>query len=236
MKGLDGEIKKKETILKGHRIDLKRRSELAKEISKIKSENRANRIKNPIVSLNKIFKKSKQRLLDIKRTKSLEKKERLFPAEKYGLLFVVRNFREVESNVSRDALQELGLLTMNTGRFFSNSVENLKLLDKVLPFIYYGKPSLKHVTDILHKRGTVYAQGNKTNLISSNVVVEDNFGKFGLYSIGELIDAIYNGSEGHDDMLRILGPIKLSKSDRLEQFVFHPIYPYKTFTHLHANI
>ncbi|EAN31384.1 60S ribosomal protein L7 [Theileria parva strain Muguga] len=209
MKGLDGDIKKPETILRGHRIDLKKRSQIAKQVRLLKSKKKSYRDKNAIVSLNTIFKKSKQLDLDLKRTKAQEKSSKVTPQKEYKLLFVVRNSRNVESPICKDILKTLGLTRTNSGRFMSNSVPNLELINKVLPFVYYGTPTLKHVKDLLHKRGTIY-QHNKAEMISGNLVIEENFSIYGIYSIAELIETIYKGSNGSENILLKLGPINLS--------------------------
>ncbi|XP_952726.1 60S ribosomal protein l7-a, putative [Theileria annulata] len=223
MKGIDGDIKKPETILRGHRIDLKRRSEIAKQVRLLKLKKKSYRDKNAIVSLNTIFKKSKQLDLDLKRTKAQEKKPKVNPPKEYKLLFVVRNSRNVESQICKDILKTIGLTRINTGRFMSNSVSNLDLINKVLPFVYYGTPTLKHVKDLLHKRGTIY-QHNKAEMISGNLIIEENFSNYGIYSIDELIETIYKGSTGSEDILLKLGPINLSNLNIYSRF--HTIYLY----------
>ncbi|UKJ99979.2 hypothetical protein MACK_000045 [Theileria orientalis] len=218
MEPLDGDIKKAETILRGHRIDIKKKSEIAKQIRQLKSKKKSLRDKNAIISLNTIFKRSKKIDLDNKRNESLNKKiknkvnVKKNQDRKHSLLFVVKNYNKAESAVSNQHLKEIGLHKINTGRLMSDSPENQLILQKVFPFVYYGEISLKNLRDLLHKRGTIYdSEGLK--LINNNLLVEDNFKNYNIYSLDELIDNIYYGLGNHEDILLKLGPISLSKLD-----------------------
>ncbi|KAK1939771.1 putative 60S ribosomal protein L7-like 1 [Babesia divergens] len=202
--------RRKETLIKEHRLHLHKRSEIAKEVSRLRSRKKPRRDTNAIVSLDSIVKKSKQRALDIKRTAALERKHVQLSSSEYKLLFVVRNRRSVESSTSRSMLQSLGLSQIGTGRFFSNSESNLKALRVVLPFVYYGIPTLKHVKELLHKRGTIVLPNGEHKLLNTNMVVEEHFGHSNVLCIADVVESIYNGSDISDDILSKLGALHLA--------------------------
>ncbi|ORM40493.1 60S ribosomal protein L7-like 1 [Babesia sp. Xinjiang] len=212
MEEIRNDTKKKETLLKGHRFHLNKRSEIAKEFARLKSQNKIKRDINTIVSLQSLHKKSVRRSLDIKRTTALNKKKTISAVKTYKLLLAVRNRRAVESSISRSTLQLMGLLRIGTGRFFSNSEQSLKDLLQVEPFVFFGTPTLKHVRELLHKRGTTILPGGKTMLISSNSVVEDHIGGTDLLCLDDVVDAVYNGTDAAEDILQKLGTIQMPRT------------------------
>ncbi|GBE60612.1 60S ribosomal protein, putative [Babesia ovata] len=155
MEDLKDGITKKETLLKGHRFHLRKRSDIAKEIARSKLFGQKSRTKkdaNAILSLNVIFKQSKQKSLDVKRTSAICKKNKTHRRHPYKLLLAVRNRRNVQPSISESFLRDMGLSSMGTARFFSNSESSLKSLERVRPFVYYGTPTQRHVRELLNKR------------------------------------------------------------------------------------
>ncbi|GFE54795.1 60S ribosomal protein L7-B, putative [Babesia ovis] len=212
MPDVKNELKKKETLLKGHRIHLRKRSEIAKEVLRLKSKNKIKRDSNAIISLNSLHRRSKHRSLDLKRTNSLNKKKEIYKNDKYRLLFAIRNKRSVESSVSSTTLKNMGLSQLGTGRFFSNSDVCLRNLERVRPFVFYGMPTLKHVYDLLHKRGTVVLPSGEKKLMNSNSVVEDIIGGTDILCVADVVETIFKGSDIAEDILTKLGSINLPNS------------------------
>eukprot|EP00371_Babesia_bovis_P001369 XP_001610016.1 hypothetical protein [Babesia bovis T2Bo] len=209
---INSDTTEKETVLKGHRIQLRKRSDIAKEIKQLKSQSRIKRDSKAIVSLNVFLKKSVQRDRDIKRTKALEKKPKVYAKQPYNLLFVIRNKRSVESTALRSTLRVMGLWHYGSGRFFSNSESSLRDLDLVKPFVFYGTPTLKNVRNLLHKRGTVRLDNGADTLISGNSVVEDHLGDTGLLCVADVVDAIYKGTDIAENTLKKLGSLSMPSS------------------------
>ncbi|KAK1443608.1 hypothetical protein BgAZ_204840 [Babesia gibsoni] len=206
--------KKKEAVIKEHRVRLNKKSDLAREVALIKSKRGNNKKdKNAIKSLNYVFSKSKRKLLDIKRNSSLHKKPISSPSE-YKLLLVVRNRRKAASSDSLSILRTMGLSQVGTGRLISNSDYNMKNLRVVMPFVYYGQPTIMNVKGLLHKRGTIYMTAGEIKLMTTNQAVEENFGNDSILCISDIVESIYNKTPLTEEILDKLGPMQLSGFER----------------------
>ncbi|KAK2195650.1 bifunctional Ribosomal protein L7-L30/Ribosomal protein L30 [Babesia duncani] len=220
MEGLNGELKKRETILSKHKFDLKQRAQIANHVRLYKSQRKHRRHRDAIVSLCTVFKRSKQQLLDTRRLKSQEKNPKEHYNTEHGLLLLVRNNRSVETDQSKNVLKTLGLYKKGIGRLLSNSKENMHLIDQILPFVYYGTPSLKITKLLLAKRyvdlhvkdssATILTSDGNNTLISGNGIIEEHFGKLGIICQSDLVDAILNDSEKCKEVLDLLGPMDIS--------------------------
>lgn len=63
------------------------------------------------------------------------------------------------------------------------------MLLMVEPYITYGEPNLKTVRELIYKRG--YGKVNKQRIpLSSNAVIEESLGKFGIISIEDIVHEI----------------------------------------------
>ncbi|CDR94226.1 hypothetical protein, conserved [Babesia bigemina] len=210
MEDLKDGITRKETLLKGHRIHLRKRSDIAKDIARYKSKSKTKKDVNTIMSLNAIFKQSKQKSLDVKRTSAICKKNDTPRQQSYKLLLAVRNQRSVQPSISESFLKDMGLSIIGTARFFSNSESSLKSLERVRPFVYYGTPTQRHVKELLNKRGTIILPNGVTRLISTNSVIEEHIGRNDILCISDIVKSIYNGDENAEDILSKLGTLNMS--------------------------
>jgi hypothetical protein len=86
-------------------------------------------------------------------------------------------------------LQLLRLLQINNGVFVKVTKATSEMLLRVEPYITYGEVSLSTVRQLVYKRG--YGKVNKQRVpLSSNAVIEQALGKFGILSIEDLIHEI----------------------------------------------
>ena len=89
----------------------------------------------------------------------------------------------------RKILQLLRLLQINNGVFVKVTKATSEMLLRVEPYITYGEVSLSTVRQLVYKRG--YGKVNKQRVpLSSNAVIEQALGKFGILSIEDLIHEI----------------------------------------------
>jgi len=63
------------------------------------------------------------------------------------------------------------------------------MLKKVEPFITYGYPSRKTISNLIYKRGFAKISAQRIPL-TNNKLIEDNLGKFGIICIEDLIHEI----------------------------------------------
>ena len=89
----------------------------------------------------------------------------------------------------RKILQLLRLLQINNGVFVKVTKATSEMLLRVEPYITYGEVSLSTVRQLVYKRG--YGKVNKQRVpLSSNAVIEQALGKYGILSIEDLIHEI----------------------------------------------
>ncbi|CAG8797766.1 24694_t:CDS:2, partial [Racocetra persica] len=90
----------------------------------------------------------------------------------------------------RKILQLLRLLQINNGVFVRLTKATKQMLQLVTPYVAYGEPNLKSVSELIYKRG--YAKVNKQRIpITDNAIIEQNLGKFGIICIEDLVHEIY---------------------------------------------
>jgi ribosomal protein L30/L7E len=89
----------------------------------------------------------------------------------------------------RKILQLLRLLQINNGVFVKVTKATSEMLLRVEPYITYGEPNLKTIRELIYKRG--YGKVNKQRVpLSSNQIIEETLGKFGIISIEDLVHEI----------------------------------------------
>merc|ERR1712225_168442 len=84
-----------------------------------------------------------------------------------------------------------------------------EMLLRVEPYITYGEPNLKTVRELVYKRG--YGKVNKQRLpLSSNQIIEENLGKYGVLSIEDIVHEIVTAGPHFKQVANFLWPFKLS--------------------------
>lgn len=131
------------------------------------------------------------------------------PAEN-KVVFVVRlrGIIGVSPKVKK-ILQLLRLRQVNNGVFVRINAATLKMLRLVEPYITYGYPNLKSVKDLIYKRGFGKLNGQRVPL-SSNTVVEEGLGKFGIVCVEDLVHEIFTCGPNFKEAANFLWPVKLS--------------------------
>lgn len=111
----------------------------------------------------------------------------------------------------RKILQLLRLLQINNGVFVKVTKATSEMLLRVEPYITYGEVSLSTVRQLVYKRG--YGKVNKQRVpLSSNAVIEQALGKFGILSIEDLIHEIVSAGPNFRAASNFLWPFKLSNA------------------------
>merc|ERR1711976_978159 len=85
----------------------------------------------------------------------------------------------------------------------------LKLFRLVEPYVTYGYPNLKTVRELIYKRGYARVNGRRIP-ITSNDVIEQNLGKYGIICIEDLIHEIYTCGPHFKQANSFLWTFKLS--------------------------
>lgn len=106
-------------------------------------------------------------------------------------------------------LQLLRLRQIHNGVFVKLNKATLNMLRLVEPYITYGAPTQKTVSDLIYKRG--HGRINKQRIpLSNNSIIEKSLGKYGIICIEDLIHEVYTVGPHFKEANNFLWPFKLS--------------------------
>jgi len=131
------------------------------------------------------------------------------PAEaKLAFVTRIRGINSV-SPKTRKILQLLRLRQIHNGVFVRLNKATATMLTYVEPYIAYGYPSLKSVSDLIYKRGFGKVDRQRIPL-ADNKVIANTLGKYGIICIEDLIHEIYTVGPHFKEANNFLWPFKLS--------------------------
>jgi len=130
------------------------------------------------------------------------------PAAKVAFVIRIRGINAI-SPTPKKVLQLLRLRQIHNGTFVKLNHATLTMLRLVEPYITYGPPNLKTVTELVYKRGFGKVEKQRIPL-TDNSIVEKALGKFGLICVEDLIHEIYTCGPHFKEANNFLWPFKLS--------------------------
>ena len=123
----------------------------------------------------------------------------------------IRGINQVSPKVKK-TLQLLRLRQIHNAVFVRLNKATKEMLRIVEPYIAYGYPNLKTVRSLIYKRG--YAKLNNPRVpITSNEQIEKVLGKFGIFSVEDLIHEIYTVGPHFKQCNNFLWTFKLNSPD-----------------------
>merc|ERR1712223_1354667 len=128
--------------------------------------------------------------------------------DKYAFVIRIRGINQVAPKVKK-ALQLFRLRQINNGVFVKLNKATINMLRICEPFITWGTPNLKSVRELIYKRGFVKKDGNRT-AITSNDIIEENLGRFGIICVEDLIHEIVTVGPNFKYATNFLWPFKLN--------------------------
>merc|ERR1711994_16566 len=128
--------------------------------------------------------------------------------DKYAFVIRIRGVNQVAPKVKK-ALQLFRLRQINNGVFVKLNKATINMLRICEPFITWGTPSLKAVRELIYKRGFVKKDGCRT-AITSNDIIEENLGRFGIICVEDLIHEIVTVGPNFKYASNFLWPFKLN--------------------------
>jgi len=130
-----------------------------------------------------------QKSLITERRKARAENSFYVPAEaKVALVVRIRGINNLAPQV-RKILQLLRLRQLHNATFVRINRATLNMLKKIEPYVTFGYPSRKVVSDLIYKRG--YGKVNKQRIpLTSNEIVEKVLGQFGIISVEDLVNEI----------------------------------------------
>merc|ERR1712050_392641 len=127
---------------------------------------------------------------------------------KLAFVMRIRGINQVAPKV-RKVLQLFRLRQINNGVFVKLNKATINMLRICEPFITWGTPSLKAVRELIYKRGFVKKDGCRT-AITSNDIIEENLGRFGIICVEDLIHEIITVGPNFKYATNFLWPFKLN--------------------------
>jgi large subunit ribosomal protein L7e len=113
------------------------------------------------------------------------------PAEaKVAFVVRLKGINRINPQVKK-ILQLFRLRQINNGVFIKINKATSNMLQRILPYVTYGYPTRKSISNLLYKRG--FLRINRSRIpISDNFLIEQNLGKYGITSIEDLIEEIHS--------------------------------------------
>jgi len=109
----------------------------------------------------------------------------------------------------RKILQLLRLLQINNGTFLRVNKATVNMLVRVSPYITWGAPSVKTVTDLIYKRGTARIKGQRIP-ITNNIMINKRLGAFDIKCIEDVVHQIVTCGKHFKRVNTWLGVFKLN--------------------------
>jgi len=192
-----------------------------KSVETIKAKRReasVKRSKSRSKSRKLLFKKAEQYVKEYrKEEKDLIRLKRIaknsgnfyYPGEpKLAFVIRIRGIMRVAPK-TRKILQLLRLRQINNGVFVKLNKASIIMLRLVEPYITYGTPNLKSVSELIYKRGYGKVDKQRTPL-TDNLIIARQLGRFGIHGIEDLIHEIYTVGPHFKEANAFLWPFKLS--------------------------
>merc|ERR1712058_127111 len=127
---------------------------------------------------------------------------------KLAFVMRIRGINQVSPKVKK-VLQLFRLRQINNGVFVKLNKATINMLRICEPFITWGTPNLKSVRELIYKRGFVKKDGNRT-AITSNDIIEENLGRFGIICVEDLIHEIMTVGPNFKYATNFLWPFKMN--------------------------
>jgi len=182
-----------------------------REASVKKTKSRSKSRKLLFKKAEKYAQEYRQEEKDLVRLKRIAKNSGNFyyPGEpKAAFVIRIRGIMRVAPK-TRKILQLLRLRQINNGVFVRLNKASIIMLRLVEPYITYGAPNLKSVSELIYKRG--FAKVNKQRIpLTDNLIIARELGRFGIHGIEDLIHEIYTVGPNFKEANAFLWPFKLS--------------------------
>jgi len=147
-------------------------------------------------------------LVDLRR-KARTENSYYVPAEsKIALIVRIRGINHLPPQV-RKILQLFRLRQIHNATFIRINRATLNMLKRIEPYVTFGYPTRKIVSDMIYKRG--YGKIAKQRIpLTSNEIVEKGLGRFGITTVEDLIHEINSCGPHFKEANNFLWSFKLS--------------------------
>ena len=130
------------------------------------------------------------------------------PQAKVAFVIRIKGINHIRPQVKK-ILRLFRLRQLNNGVFIKINKATMNMLKRVEPYVVYGYPNRKTISDLIYKRG--YAKINHSRIpLSDNTIIEQSLGKFGITCIEDLIEEIYQVGEHFKEANQFLWTFKMN--------------------------
>ena len=133
-----------------------------------------------------------------------------YVAPEAKLVFVVR-IRGINSVApqTKKILQLFRLRQIHNGVFVKVNKATITMLRLVEPYVTYGEPNLKTISQLIYKRGFGKVDRQRIPL-TDNAIIAKSLGKYDILCVEDLIHEIYTVGEHFKEAANFLWPFQLS--------------------------
>ena len=111
------------------------------------------------------------------------------PEAKVGFAIRIKGVNHIRPQVKK-ILRLLRLRQLNNGVFVKINKATLNMIKRVEPYVVFGYPNRKTISDLIYKRG--FAKINHARIpLTDNMIIEQSLGKYGINCIEDLVEEIY---------------------------------------------
>jgi 60S ribosomal protein uL30 len=110
---------------------------------------------------------------------------------------------------TKKILQLFRLLQLNSATFLKVNFATMTMLSYIEPYVTYGKPTLKTISELIYKRG--FGKVSKQRIpLTDNKIIADHLGKSDIICIEDLIHEIHTCGPNFKAANNFLWPFKLN--------------------------
>jgi len=110
---------------------------------------------------------------------------------------------------TKKILQLFRLLQLNNATFIKVNKATMTMLSYIEPYVTYGKPTLKTISELIYKRG--FGKVTKQRIpLTDNKIIADHLGKHDIICMEDLIHEIHTCGPNFKHANNFLWPFKLN--------------------------
>lgn len=212
---------------KGPESFLHRRNEIREKAAKMRFQKLSKKVTSKLKNDNRIKFKRAERYLsegirrdrDAIRLLRVKNSTRNYSANPSDLTLVVRVHDDKGLTTESYELlsAKLGLKSIGDAVFIKRNNDVISILQKVKPYVLYGKPSQNIVSELVSKKAFVKVDGAEEQLVD-NTVVEKYMGqKCGFVCLEDVSHEIFTMGKNFENVREMLAPFKIKLDKKTEK-------------------
>ena len=133
--------------------------------------------------------KEEQHLIEARREARNSGNFYMAPEAKVAFVIRIKGVNHIRPQVKK-ILRLLRLRQLNNGVFVKINKATMNMIKRIEPYVAYGYPNRKTISDLIYKRG--FAKINHSRIpLSDNMIIEASLQKYNINCIEDVIEEIY---------------------------------------------